>query len=63
LQRFDPHIKELVEVVEELLSFSRAGTFDETPGEWEAVLRAEAALAFYKPADASTSSTNGGSDS
>lgn len=42
--RQTPDLEELLDVVGELLSYSRAGTFDQVPGEDEAFDRAVAAL-------------------
>jgi hypothetical protein len=47
---YDRAVCELVELAEELLAFSRGGTFDEEPGEYELRFRAQEVVGRYKPA-------------
>ena len=46
---------ELLEVIEGMLEFSRAGTFDEEDGEREVVERAQTILRRYRAADCAMS--------
>jgi plasmid stabilization system protein ParE len=63
MPRHDPRIEELLDALAALLDFSRAGTFDEAPGEYDVLRRASMLLAYYRPEAASTSSINAGSES
>lgn len=51
----------LLDLIEELLNYSRAGTFDEAPGEMDLCRRAEASVARYRSAASSSSSSSLGS--
>jgi hypothetical protein len=58
----DARIDELLDVIALLLTFSRAGTFDEDPGELEAWREAREVLGRYRPDAVSTSSMRAGSE-
>lgn len=62
MPRHDPKVEEVLNALDALLDFSRAGTFDEARGESEVFLRASALLVHYSPEAASTSSINAGSE-
>jgi hypothetical protein len=54
-EQHEPQVDELLDLISDLVAFSRAGTFDAAPGELSVWRRANTLLARYRPEAESTS--------